>query len=296
MILKARAFQKNQVQDARQKLIQQKRRSLKDARDVLAKIAKTQDARNKLNKLRQVRKAGGIINGNIKVIGNSIVQKTDRDGNISLTTNKTNKTNSNSNTGLNATIQKELGLVRSFPKKAAIRRNLTSAQTPALRQSVLSEVDTTAYNQLVTRAYDNSLYKWRKQSGARTAASQMINSLESCSRPRSEIYRGWQNLNRPVRVTQSYIDLDAVEDDEEMPLVPSKQTINLKGSSRISNIHSRLDNPGESETHGIFGQPKTKVVVPAGHRIVVSNLQPSVTQDDVKVYNFLSSFLTNLVV
>lgn len=68
------------------------------------------------------------------------------------------------------------------------------------------------------------------------------------------------------------------------PLVPVKQTIALQGSSRISNIHSRLDgSPVEQETHGIFGQPKTKVVVPAGHRIVVSNLQPTVTQDDVKV-------------
>lgn len=267
------------MQDARQKLIQQKRRSVTDARDVLAKIAKTQDARSKLNKLRQVRKAGGNINGNIKIIGSNILQKTDRDGNICLMTNK-NKATKNS-TGINATIQKELGLVTS-PKKSVARRNLASRQTPSLRQTVLSEIDSAAYNQIVTRAYDNTMYKWSKP-GARTTASQMIGSLESGSRPKSEIYRGWQNLNRPVRVTQTYIDLDAV-DDEEMPLVPSKQTISLKGSSRSSNIHSRLDNAlADPETHGIFGQPKTKVVVPAGHRIVVSNLQPTVTQDDVKV-------------
>jgi hypothetical protein len=90
-------------------------------------------------------------------------------------------------------------------------------------------------------------------------------------------------LCRPLRLPHGYVDLDAV-DDEEMPLAPIKQTISLQGSSRISNIHSRLDSsPIEQETHGIFGQPKTKVMVPAGHRIVVSNLQPTVTQDDVKV-------------
>lgn len=70
-----------------------------------------------------------------------------------------------------------------------------------------------------------------------------------------------------------------------MPLVPPiKQTISLQGPSRSSNVHSRLDNyAAESQTHGILSQTKTKVLVPAGHRIVVSNLQPTVTQDDIKV-------------
>lgn len=80
-----------------------------------------------------------------------------------------------------------------------------------------------------------------------------------------------------------YIDLDAV-DDEEMPLVPSRPSMPLQGPSRISNVHSRLDGlPMPAESHGIFSHTKTKVVVPAGHRIVVSNLQPTVTQDDIKV-------------
>lgn len=80
-----------------------------------------------------------------------------------------------------------------------------------------------------------------------------------------------------------YIDLDAVE-DEEMPLVQARSRMTLQGTSRISNVHSRLDSmPAASESHGIFSQTKTKVVVPAGHRIVVSNLQPTVTQDDIKV-------------
>jgi len=87
------------------------------------------------------------------------------------------------------------------------------------------------------------------------------------------------------RVTPSgYIDLDA-PDDEEMPMAsPVKQTIFMQGTSRSSNVHSRLDtSPAQPQSHGIFAMPtKTKVVVPAGHRIVVSNLQQTVTQDDIR--------------
>ncbi|XP_969371.2 polymerase delta-interacting protein 3 isoform X1 [Tribolium castaneum] len=276
-IVKKRVFTKPQVQDARQKLIQRKLSTVKDARDVLAKIAKGQDARNKLNKLRQKRSATA--NGNIKVIGQNIVQKIDKNGKISLVTNK-----SKSSTGINATIQKELGLVTS-PKKAVVRRALAASRVPpTVHTAVLNEID--SYNQMLVRTYDPSLYKWSKP-GMRTTASQLIGSLEGRVRgAKGEVFQGWQNfpINKPLRSPHGFIDLDAV-DDEEMPMAPIapiKQTITLQGSSRISNIHSRLDSPIEQDTHGIFGQPKTKVVVPAGHRIVVSNLQSTVTQDDVK--------------
>lgn len=80
---------------------------------------------------------------------------------------------------------------------------------------------------------------------------------------------------RSLHVPPTYIDLDAV-DDEEMPLVSA--------SNRGISIHARLDtNPAPSQSHGILSQTKTKVVVPAGHRIVVSNLQSTVTQDDIRV-------------
>lgn len=68
-----------------------------------------------------------------------------------------------------------------------------------------------------------------------------------------------------------------------MPLVSARSNVTLQGTSRISNIRSRLDNAPQQESHGIFSQPKAKVMVPAGHRIVVSNLQSTVTQDDIKV-------------
>lgn len=89
-----------------------------------------------------------------------------------------------------------------------------------------------------------------------------------------------------------YIDLDAVDEDEEMPMAHSGiSRIALKGSTRVSNVHSRLDSlPSHPVSHGILTQTKTKVFVPAGHRIVVSNLQPSVTEDDIKVCFILANF------
>lgn len=82
----------------------------------------------------------------------------------------------------------------------------------------------------------------------------------------------------------NYVDLDTI-DDEEMPLASARQTISIPPTMRVSNIHSRLDTKmsQQQESQGILSQTKTKVVVPVGHRIVVSNLQPTVTQDDIKV-------------
>lgn len=82
-----------------------------------------------------------------------------------------------------------------------------------------------------------------------------------------------------------YVDLDAADEDVEMPMLhlPASR-VALKGFNRTSNVHSRLDgNPDQFSSHGIMSDIKTKVVIPVGHRIIVSNLHPSVTEDDIKV-------------
>lgn len=60
-------------------------------------------------------------------------------------------------------------------------------------------------------------------------------------------------------------------------------------------VHARLDTPvSATQSQGIFAKAKPKVVVPDGHRIVVSNLQPTVTQDDIRVSSiriFFGSFM-----
>lgn len=173
-VVKKRVFPnktKNRMQDARQKLMQRKRSTVKDAREVLAKMAKTQDARNKLNNLRKKRGGIATTNGNIKVIGSNIVQRTDRNGKISLVTNKSKPT-----TGINTTIQKQLGLITA-PKKTPFKRPIANPRV--INQAVLNELD--PYNGILMRNYEPALYKWAKP-GVRTTASQLIGSLDTRKR------------------------------------------------------------------------------------------------------------------
>lgn len=268
-------FVRKGVTDARQKILQKKRKNVVDARDILANMAKKQDARSKLLKIRETR-----TNGNVQVIGKSILRKTGPDGKISLLTSKSKQ----STTDINLAIKQQLGLVPSVRSPKKVARKTTKTASPALiSKTIYNDVDF-EYNP-PPRGYDDieSLYRWvrpniRSTETAKRSLAARMNGAEWGSFP---------STARSVRPPTGYVDLDAV-DDEEMPLVPPvRQTISLQGSSRSSNVHSRLDTyPVEPQTHGILSQnaTKTKVVVPAGHRIVVSNLQPTVTQDDIKVY------------
>ncbi|XP_066258022.1 polymerase delta-interacting protein 3-like isoform X1 [Euwallacea similis] len=288
------------VQDARQRLLQKKRTNVvTDARDVLAKKGQVQDARNRLDKMRSGRGVAATktpsTNSSVKVIGNSILQKVDRNGKISLITNK-----SRNQSDINLTIQKQLGLLapsRPAMKRSPIRRAAPQRAAP-IRKTIINELNWNLDHELspldpLGREYDQTLYKWVKPE--LKPASHLISSLEPTRQAvraavREELMlakQAWPELitRKPVRVQpSSYIDMDAVEDDDDMPLVSSAiSRIALKGSTRVSNVHSRLDSiPRQQVTHGILSQAKTKVVVPAGHRIVVSNLQSTVTEDDIK--------------
>ncbi|KAJ8920275.1 hypothetical protein NQ315_011936 [Exocentrus adspersus] len=278
----------SKVQDARQKIMQKKRKTVVDARDILAKMAKTKDARSKINKIRDGRSGRPTSSGNIKIIGSNILRKTDPNGKISLVTNKAKH-----KSDINLAIQKQLGLIppaRSPVKRSPPKRNasVNTIRNPVqIRKTILNDMDYVSQTEPL-RVYDPALYKWTRPE-LRSAASEMINSLDATR----QVMRGGTTgrigrqlaeiIGRPLRLQpSSYIDLDAAE-DEEMPLVQPRASMPLQGTSRLSNVHSRLDNaPSVAESHGIFSQAKTKVVVPAGHRIVVSNLQPTVTQDDIK--------------
>lgn len=309
-----RMLDSRKPQDARQKILQKKRKTVTDARDILTKIAKTQDARTKINKIRDD-KSGPSTSGNVKVIGKNILKKTDRNGKISLVTNKARQ-----KLDINFAIQKQLGLLpnnRSPPKRPAPKRNaaVNTVRSPtSISKSAINNTDHDPLDSL--REYDSSLYRWTRPELRNHAAIQMSNSLEATRQVmrealREELSNGWptfashnsyqkmsgiyskgplRSTHAPLRSTSrlqtsAYIDLDNVE-DEEMPLAPLPSvrpiTVSLQGTSRITNVHSRLDDSVPSESHGIFSTTKTKVVVPAGHRIVVSNLQPTVTQDDIK--------------
>lgn len=264
-------FQNGRVQDARQKIIQKSKKKVVDARDILAKKAQTQDARSRINKLRE--KATGVptINGNVKAIGSNIIRKTDRNGKISLVT----KDKSKASMEMKVAIQKQLGLIAP-PRKNVVKRApaLEISRGIPVRQRKAVPI-LTPY--LYEPVYEPSLFKWTNP-----AASHIIHAASR----REVLGDNWENfsVSRSLRPTSTtYIDLDSTE-DEEMPLVSSiRPKISLQGTSRTSNIHSRLEAVNsEPETHGILAQPKTKVVLPAGHRIVVSNLQNTVSQEDIK--------------
>ncbi|XP_050507224.1 polymerase delta-interacting protein 3 isoform X2 [Diabrotica virgifera virgifera] len=289
---KPRKSEGRRVQDARQTLLGKKRKPVVDARDIIKTKSKVQDARTKINRIRDDRSTAPSSSGSVKVIGHSILKKTDRNGRISLTTNKSKPRND-----LNVAIQKQLGLIppnrsptkRPAPKRnAAVNTSRASRSPPRVHKSIMREPDYEPREPV--RLYDPTLYKWTKPE-LRNTASQMINSLEVTRQAmrealREELIYGWPTYasHKTSRLQPStYIDLDAV-DDEEMPMAPPPRanTVSLQGTSRVTNVHSRLDEAVPSESHGIFSANKTKVVVPAGHRIVVSNLQQTVTQDDIK--------------
>ncbi|KAF5292601.1 hypothetical protein FQA39_LY13934 [Lamprigera yunnana] len=284
--------------DARQKLILKKRRTVADARDVLTKKARTRDARDTLLKLRGARQGETLNNSCIRVIGSNIYQKTDRNGKISLMTNK-NKLSTND---INVAVQQQLGLITQNRKKGTGkqppmigRKPITRNVAPnVLRKTILNDYE---YHPAPFELFTDEYFPMENANLPNINNRLLMGSVSTSSPIFSKRMfadsvhnKGeWVPYNSTPygrgRVTATgYIDLDAPE-DEEMPLAsPIKQTIFMHGTAKNSNVHSRLDTAAVStQSQGIFSTPtKTKVVVPAGHRIVVSNLQASVTQDDIR--------------
>lgn len=167
------------MQDARQKIIQKKRKVI-DAREILSKKAKIQDARSKINRIRDGRpNSPPPRNTNIKVIGNNILRKTDPNGKISLITNK-----SNHKTDINLAIQKQLGLIpstRSNTRRPTPKRslNMNSVKPVSIRKTILNDVDYYEQEPEPLRIYEPALYKWTKPDLRAHPASRMISALDT---------------------------------------------------------------------------------------------------------------------
>lgn len=157
------------IADARQKIMQKKRRNVVDARDILARMAKKQDARNKIAKLREGKTTNKQINGNVQAVGSNILRKTDRNGRISLVTNKTKHVP----TDINLAIKQQLGLVSPVrsPRSNNARqplspraRNVPRTLSPTLiRKTILNDEYPyqPSYGQYA-HVYDSDLYRWVK--------------------------------------------------------------------------------------------------------------------------------------
>lgn len=84
------------------------------------------------------------INETVRPVGSSILMKTDRNGKISLSTNKTKKTNSTPD--INSTIRKELGLLSNqrklaTSKSALIRQMQRASISPAYRNTTVRSIN-----------------------------------------------------------------------------------------------------------------------------------------------------------
>lgn len=277
---------KSGMLDARQKIIQKKRKKLHDARDVLANMAKKQDARDKILKIRELRKGENPLNGNVRKVGSNIIKKTDRNGKVSLITNKA-KQNPHD---LNIAVRQQLGLVpqprpnlKKVVKWSAKETVQNSVVAPVIRKTILNDEYSQPAQIGAGYGYERrSPYRWYRPEMLHPPFASPHFDSRRINGGRGEAWDLYPPENvRISRPPHAYIDLDAVDDeDEDIEMVMSS----YKSPPKISNVHSRLDqSPNLVHTHGIFSQPKTKVVVPIGHRIVVSNLQPTVTQDDIRV-------------
>lgn len=147
------------------------------------------------------------------------------------------------------------------------------------------------------RPVDPNLYTWVRPT-SRQAPPKMSHmdgirqSVEVTARNNylENVAEDWNYADpslRSFKMSSMYVNEDDNDDIEEIPAPRSSAS----GQRVKTGVHARLDTPvvsnNSNQSQGIFaGQAKAKVVVPMGHRIVVSNLQPTVTQDDIRVRYF----------
>lgn len=178
------------VTDARQKIIQKKRKTVVDARDILANMAKKQDARSKLVKLRQNK-----TNGNVQVIGKSILRKTGPDGKISLVTSKAKQ----STTDINLAIKQQLGLVSvGRGSKKVVKRPLAKVNvSPTLiRKTIYNDMEYAC--ERFSRGHEDpdNMYRWVRPDLKRSPLTRVRNVIENGSGD----WRSYPSITRCVQL------------------------------------------------------------------------------------------------
>ncbi|XP_012281191.1 polymerase delta-interacting protein 3 [Orussus abietinus] len=284
------------VTDARFKIIQKNREKLTDARDKLAEIAKQSDARLKLEKIRasQFKK--------IDLLHSSISRKTGRNGRISLTTNKmaaipphpppmTYTSGHLRNSGYRPSAPVEPHYVDDFNMDYNEDYYMESAP---LRRTVSNEYAPTPPPPLpVFTLKPSSPYIWVNVPGGNSSRS-MPPRLTESERPRD--FKVVARSSAPKLSSPSYRD--------DWSFGSKSRTILSEGppeskyyesrshrESRDVGVKSRLDSMpskprlmSSERPMGPIARPKSSSSssTSTGYRIVVSNLQANVTQEDIK--------------
>ncbi|XP_076182808.1 uncharacterized protein LOC143154757 isoform X2 [Ptiloglossa arizonensis] len=278
------------ITDARFKIIQKNREKLTDARDKLAEIAKQSDARLKLDKIRasQLKKVESQLPG--------ISRKTGRNGRLSLSTNKMPSIVPHSippnipnnymppptrTVGYRPPPLAEphyMGDMNMDYNDAPLRRTVSNeyAPTPPPPPPVFSIKPASPYTWVKpTSSNVTRIVPSRKPDVDRErdrARDYKIIARSSMTKAASPSYKEDWSFGTKSRTILA-------EDPIESKYYDSR-------SHRDVGVKSRLDSvPTKSRTMSVLSRSKTSsssLSPSTGYRIVVSNLQANVTQEDIK--------------
>lgn len=269
------------VTDARFKIIQKNRLKMTDARDKLAEIAKQSDARLKIDKLRatQFKKVDSFL---------SISRKGGRNGRIALSTNKISQFNAIPHNVTNSYIQSPRRTVGYRPPLEPHYVDNISMdynddylmESPPLRRTVNNEyAPSLPPPPPVFNLKPATPYTWVKPSSS--LGKNSIARKQESERPRDFKVIAHTSIgkhNNSYREDWSFGSKSRTilsDNSAEGKYYDSR-------SHREVGIKARLDtSPVKSRNSGM-SQQKMITTHTTGYRIVVSNLQANVTQEDIK--------------
>lgn len=253
------------ISDARLRIIQKNRLKLTDAREKLVQIAKQSDARLKLEKIRERRMEAmsGLRAPRSNV---NITRRTGRNGQITLSTGRKTAT-----PVIRRTVTNDLSALPPPPLFGPLQRNLYTWVNPVTQDS-LSPSSLEELNMRGSHVQDHipmhrsNVQPTNIKKHPRTLTSDAEWNYDSHS-------------NRKGRV-------EILDSDEEGHIAAWARSTGSNGPSvgrMSSELKARLDSPNVvPRTMGILSSSANSPSTPTGHRIVVSNLQPSVTHEDIR--------------
>ncbi|XP_018361140.1 PREDICTED: polymerase delta-interacting protein 3-like isoform X1 [Trachymyrmex cornetzi] len=282
------------IRDARFKIIQKNREKLTDARDKLAEIAKQSDARLKLDKIRA---------SHYKKIDtqlSSISRKTGRNGRLSLSTNKMpslmqHVLPSNMPTNYMQPSTRTVGYRPPLAEPYIGEMNMDYTDdyltdSPSLRRTVSNEyAPTPPPPPPVFNINPISPYTWVKSRNTNVTRIPARKSEMEKERERQRDYNKLAARSAMVKTASPSYKEDWNFGTKSRTIV-AEETADSKyydsRNIREVGIKSRLDVSGnKTRTMSVLSRPKASSSSSAqsnGYRIVVSNLQANVTQEDIK--------------